>query len=115
MLSSSSGERSETGGPSGACEREPVAVWIFDIARRRHRFGAAGSPGLRCVDAACRRMTKAWGQPRSDPASTSVTPSARKLSRAAAAVSGAMARLASEITTASKPSRTASSAVKRTQ
>src|SRR5690606_3659902 len=44
------------------------------------------------------------GQPRSDAASISATPSTAKLVLAAAAVSGAMARQASSITTASKPS-----------
>ena len=48
LLSSSSGERSETGGPSGARERETVAAF-----RPKYldgggiAFGAAGSPGLR--------------------------------------------------------------------
>jgi len=55
------------------------------------------------------------GQPRSDAASISATPSVANPALAAAAVSGAMARQTSSMTTTSKPSRTASSAVKRTQ
>ncbi len=58
LLSSSSGERSETGGPGGAegdlfsqAELSGGAPDNFALAR------AAGSPGLRRF-AACRRMTK---------------------------------------------------------
>ena len=58
-LSSSSGERSETGGPSGA-EGDLFGQDVGSIGVR-NRFAlsrAAGSPGLRREDAACRRMTK---------------------------------------------------------
>jgi hypothetical protein len=58
LLSSSSSERSETGGPSGAegdlfvqAVSSGGALGSFALAR------AAGSPGLRRF-AACRRMTK---------------------------------------------------------
>ena len=55
FLSSSSGEHSETGGPSGA-EGELFRQGVRDsFALMR----AAGSPGQRREDAACRRMTKA--------------------------------------------------------
>ena len=61
MLSSSSGERSETGGPSGAegdlFRQAVVKSGTLDrVALPR----AAGSPGLR-RSAACRRMTTARG------------------------------------------------------
>ena len=46
LLSSSSGERSETGGPSGAREREPVAdTDASDILPEQIASGAAGLPG----------------------------------------------------------------------
>jgi len=45
-LSSSSGPRSGTGGPSGAREREPVVdSGVPEIVREQVAFGAAGSPG----------------------------------------------------------------------
>ena len=71
FLSSSSGERSETGGRlvilrpiedrtgGGAREREPAAKCdVSYIGPEQIAFGAAASPGLRREGAACRRMTK---------------------------------------------------------
>ncbi|WP_156376868.1 MULTISPECIES: hypothetical protein [unclassified Brevundimonas] len=58
LLSSSSGERSETGGPGGAEGDLFTHAGLWLVCGRVALARAAGSPGLRREGAACRRMTK---------------------------------------------------------